>query len=63
MTRLDGLLEHLDGRTAGLLADLLERVVDDLLGDRLLAVEHHAVDELRDELAVVDRVGHEPDAA
>src|SRR3954454_22913395 len=36
--RLHGLLQHLDRRPAGLRADLLQRVVDDLLGDRLLAV-------------------------
>src|SRR5436305_9443750 len=55
--RLDGLLEHLDRRAAGLRPDRLERLVDDLLGDRLLAVEHDLVDHLRDELRVVDGVG------
>src|SRR3989442_9933340 len=35
--RLHGLLQHLDGRLASLIADLLERAVDDLLGRRLLA--------------------------
>src|SRR6185437_1242359 len=54
--RLDGLLEHLDRRTAGLLADLVERRVDDRLGGRLLPVAHDAVDQLCDELAVVDGV-------
>src|SRR6185312_13249361 len=54
--RLHGLLEHLDRRPAGLRADLLERAVDDLLGDRLLAVEHHLVDHLRDERGTVDTV-------
>src|SRR5437763_2630968 len=54
--RLDGLLEHLDRRLAGLGADLLQGVVDDLLGDRLLALRHHAVDELRDEHGVVERI-------
>src|SRR5690606_5793562 len=44
---------------AGLLGDLLHRVVHDLLGDAALAVEHHLVDELRDEHRPVDRVGHE----
>src|SRR5215204_788033 len=33
---LDGLLERLDRRLAGLLADLGQRAVDDLLGERLL---------------------------
>src|SRR5690349_907997 len=55
--RLHGLLEDLDRRPAGLRPDLLERVVDDLLGDRLLAVEHDLVDHLRDERRAVDGVG------
>src|SRR5579872_6911859 len=54
---LDGLLEHLDRGPAGALPHLLERAVDDLLGDGLLAVEHHAVHQLRHELALVDGVG------
>src|SRR6266496_4346205 len=54
---LHRLLEHLDRRPAGLRADLLERVVDDLLGDRLLAVEHDLVDHLRDERRGMDGVG------
>src|SRR5438270_845892 len=54
--RLHGLLEHLDRRAAGLGAHGLERLVDDLLGNRLLAVEHDLVDHLRDELRVVDRI-------
>src|SRR5437763_13749754 len=53
--RLDRLLEHLDRRAAGLRADVLERGVDDVLGDRLLAVEHHLVAPLRDELRPVER--------
>src|SRR5438034_5373475 len=36
--RLDGLLEHLDGRLAGLLADPLQGAVDDRLRGRLLPV-------------------------
>src|ERR1700730_10574836 len=39
--------------------DLLERVVDDLLGDALLTGEHDAVDELRQSDAPVDRVGQD----
>src|SRR5918994_2273240 len=38
--RLHRLLEHLDRRPAGLLADLGQGAIDDLLRDRLLAVEH-----------------------
>src|SRR6476646_7140957 len=53
---LDGLLEHLDRRTAGLLADLVEGGVDDRLRDGLLAVAHDAILELCDELALVDGV-------
>src|SRR5664279_51435 len=58
--RLDGALQHLERRLAGLGLDRLERLVDDQLGDRLLAVEHHLVDHLGDQLRVVDRVaeGH-----
>src|SRR5437867_2495516 len=41
-------------RPAGLLADLVERGVDDVLGDRLLPAGHHAVDQLLDQ----DRVVH-----
>src|SRR5436305_1529688 len=54
--RLHGLLEHLDRRATGLRPDGLERAVDDLLGDRLLAVEHDLVDHLRDELRAVDGI-------
>src|SRR5262245_8533975 len=54
--RLHGLLQHLGRRAARLGADLVERAVDDRLGGRLLAFDHHAVDQLRDELAVVDGV-------
>src|SRR5437899_4758401 len=56
---LDGLLEHFDRRTTRLLPDLLQGGVDDRLGDRLLAVAHDAVLELRDELALVDRLGND----
>src|SRR5258706_9396024 len=44
--RLHGLLEHLDRRPAGLRANLLERLLDDRLRDRPLAVEHDLVDHL-----------------
>src|SRR5690242_18796315 len=55
--RLHGLLQHLDRGAAGLRPDGLERAVDDLLGDRLLAVEHHLVDHLRHGLRAVAGVG------
>src|SRR5581483_2650703 len=54
--RLDRVLEHLERRLAGALADLVERAVDDPLGRRALAVVHHAVDHLGDEARVVDRI-------
>src|SRR5690348_4805406 len=58
--RLHGLLEHLDRRAAGLRPDGLERLIDDLLRDRLLAVEHDLVDHLRHELRAVDGVAVDP---
>src|SRR3954453_12580117 len=54
--RLDRLLEHLGRRPARLVADLVEGAVHDRLGGRLLALDHHAVDQLRDELALVDGI-------
>ena len=54
---LDGLLERLDRFLLGAAGELLECVVDDLLGGGLLAVDHHLVDDLLDELGVVQRVG------
>src|SRR5205823_12624562 len=54
--RLDRLLEHFDRGLAGLLADAVERLVDDLLGGALLPARHDAVDHLADESGVVDGV-------
>src|SRR5262249_29295287 len=54
--RLDRLLEHLDGRLAAPLADDRKRVVDHAFGKALLAVQHHPVHDLADELRLVDRV-------
>src|SRR5579875_594929 len=54
--RLDAGLELLDGVLAGALPEDRERVVDDLLGDGLLAVLHHLVDDLLDEAVAVDGV-------
>src|SRR6188472_2032769 len=53
---LDRLLEHLDGRLAAPLGDEGERIVDELLGDGLLAIEHHPVDQLLHEPGAVDGV-------
>src|SRR5437588_8226059 len=55
--RLHRLLEHLDRRAAGLRPDGVECAVDDLLGDRLLPVEHDLVDHLSHEDRPVDGVG------
>src|SRR5690606_27378502 len=41
------------------LLNLIERVVDDALGDGLLAVFHDAVDEARQHLVVVARIAAE----
>jgi hypothetical protein len=54
---LDRLVEDLDGRAARALAHDRESVVGDLLGERLLAVQHHLVDDLLDEAAAVLGVG------
>src|SRR5262245_3570084 len=54
---LDRLLEHLELRLPGPLGSDRERVVHDRLGDRLLAVEHEPIDELRYENRAVDSVG------
>src|ERR1044072_6062409 len=54
--RLDRRLELLDGVLAGALADDRQRVIDDLLGRRLLAVEHDLVDDLLDDPRAVDGV-------
>src|SRR4051812_43755650 len=53
---LDRLLQNLDRRLPGLLADAVQRLVDDALGGRLLALRHHAVDHLRDEAGAVHGV-------
>ncbi len=54
---LHGLVENIERLVAGLVLDHVERAVDDLLGDALLAVEHHAVDEFGHQDAVVHRIG------
>src|SRR5262249_39893541 len=51
------LLEALELRLAVLLGRERERVVDRALGDRLLAVEHEPVHELRDEDRAVNGIG------
>src|ERR687891_970372 len=57
---LHGLLEHLELGLAGLLGGDGKRVVDDLLGDGLLPVQHQPVDELRHEHGAVNGIRIEP---
>src|SRR3954447_2232901 len=52
--RLDRDLERLHGVLARALREDRQRVIDDALGGRLLAVQHHLVDDLLDELGAVD---------
>src|SRR4051812_49850551 len=54
---LHRLLDVLDRIATSALGDDRQRVVHDALGRRLLAVEHHLVDDLLDELGAVDRIG------
>src|SRR3954451_8748047 len=54
--RLDRDLERLHGVLARALREDRQRVVHDALGGRLLAVQHHLVDDLLDELGAVDGV-------
>src|SRR3954464_14721731 len=54
---LDRSLERLDRLLVRSPREDLERVVDDLLGGRLLAVDHHLVDDLLPDLRSVDRAG------
>ena len=53
---VDRLLEDLQRIVAGLLLDDVEALVEDALGRAALAVAHHAVDELGDERALIERV-------
>src|SRR5438093_6731776 len=53
---VDRLLESLDGIIAGLLFDDVEAFIQDALGRAPLAIVHHAVDELADERALIERV-------
>src|SRR3954447_24176892 len=54
---VESLLQHDDRILTGLGADALERVIDDALGEALLAVEEDLVDELPDGRRAVHRVG------
>src|SRR5690349_10830488 len=51
------LLEHVHARLAGARLDEIHRAVKHALGRRLLALQHDGVDELRNRLAVVARIG------
>ena len=50
------LLESVQTVLAGLGLDDLECVIDDALGNALLAVEHDAVDELSHQSGIIDRI-------
>src|SRR5689334_17267226 len=54
---VDGAFENLQRLLARLVADLAHGVVENALGHTLLALPHHAADELRDQRAVVNRIG------
>src|ERR1051326_127112 len=54
---VDGAFENLQWLLTGLVADLLHGIVKDALGHALLALPHHAADELRHQWAAVNRIG------
>src|SRR5690606_16591248 len=56
---LQRLAENLEGLLARLAANELERAIEHALGNGLLAVEHHDVDELRDFDAAVQGIGQD----
>jgi hypothetical protein len=56
---VDRALQRGERFAARLLLDHLERAVDDLFGGALLAVQHHLVDDLRDERGVVDGISEQ----
>src|SRR5690606_36233329 len=53
---VDGLLEDGDASLAGAIFDQVHRRVEDRLGQRLLALEHHIADELGHRLRIVARI-------
>ena len=53
---LHRLLESLQRIVAGLLLNHGESLVNDLLSDALLAIQHHAVDQAGDHLGIVNRI-------
>src|SRR5262249_47843180 len=52
----DCFLEKLERVVLGLLLNHIHGVIEDVLGSALLSAVHHAVDELRDERALIHRV-------
>src|SRR5581483_5200413 len=56
---VDRLLEHLQRIVAGPILDDVEAPVQNALRRAPLPVRHHAVDELGDERALVDRIGRD----
>ena len=53
---LESLLEHLQGIVAGLFLYDIESLVNDLLSDTLLAVQHNAVHQTGDHFGIVNRI-------
>src|SRR5262245_52113324 len=56
---VDRFLEHLQRIVAGLVLDDVEALVEDAFRGRALPAGHDAVDELRHQLTLVDRVGRD----
>lgn len=55
---LDRLFEDFDGwPILDLLSDFIQSIVEDVVGDSLLAIVHQAIDELRDEQRIVSGIG------
>src|ERR1019366_5687660 len=54
---LHRLREQLQGFVAAFFLQLLQRLIEDALGSRLLSLPHHRVDELRHQVRSIDRIG------
>ena len=53
----DSLLEHFEAGALGAFLKLVNRIIQDALGEALLAAHHELVDEARDHCAVEARIG------
>src|SRR6266481_2084518 len=54
---LDRLREQLQGLVATLFLQLIERLIKNTLGSRLLSLPHHRIDELRHQVRSIHRIG------